>query len=489
MNSVYALIIAVVLGCWCPALLDCQLQNRTNERGSSFRVDSIPWELISLGVGEGSKLMRTSKSSCLDRTQSCKTWKRKGFCINQYAKYMKVNCRLSCGLCGGGGGENRVQEAAAAAVTTQLHQACEDSNRYCGTWSDMGFCTKGVHKAYVKAQCKKTCEVCERYPSSNSVAAGGGGGAGAATAATVVVEDKCKDTSLRCIVWLKKGYCTKTYVKFMQQTCCRTCQAATKSKEKSICGLKAASIEYGTRRIKRVIGGKEVQPGAVPWQVYIPTGKTFCGGTLVNRQHVLSAAHCFQGRNRTRPTSMFVHIGSHLVSKKEKGELRVQIAHIIVHPNFTSVHGENDVAVLKLLHPIEYSSFIRPICLPSFEIPLYNGRPARITGWGATSSSEQQHDALVQAQTQVILPDQCNEMMSRVTQNKDEVTGNMICAGFASGGRDSCEGDSGGPLTAEVNGRQYLIGIVSWGYSCGHKNLPGVYTNVQRYLEWIGNTT
>ena len=61
----------------------------------------------------------------------------------------------------------------------------------------MGFCTKGVHKAYVKAQCKKTCEVCERYPSSNSVAAGGGGGAGAATAATVVVEDKCKDTSLR----------------------------------------------------------------------------------------------------------------------------------------------------------------------------------------------------------------------------------------------------------------------------------------------------
>jgi len=63
----------------------------------------------------------------------------------------------------------------------------------------------------------------------------------------------------------------------------------------------------------------------------------------------------------------------------------------------------------------------------------------------------------------------------------------MICAGFEKGGIDSCEGDSGGPLITEFNGRRYLIGIVSWGYSCGIKNSPGVYTNVQEFMGWIND--
>ena len=61
----------------------------------------------------------------------------------------------------------------------------------------------------------------------------------------------------------------------------------------------------------------------------------------------------------------------------------------------------------------------------------------------------------------------------------------MMCAGYARGGTDACEGDSGGPLTCKQDGRFYIHGIVSWGEGCGQPNLPGVYTNVKNYLQWI----
>jgi secreted trypsin-like serine protease len=80
---------------------------------------------------------------------------------------------------------------------------------------------------------------------------------------------------------------------------------------------------------------------------------------------------------------------------------------------------------------------------------------------------------------------------------RDPLTGNMICAGTASGERDACNGDSGGPLFSKgADGSLMQIGVVSWGegpadanMACGHANAYGVYTRVSNYLDWIKGKT
>jgi len=88
--------------------------------------------------------------------------------------------------------------------------------------------------------------------------------------------------------------------------------------------------------------------------------------------------------------------------------------------------------------------------------------------------------------------DKFGQITTRVTIDK-----NKVCAVDRAGQSDACQGDSGGPLMVEsrdiatfltpkdIKPRWVLIGVVSFGYRCGIKGFPGVYTRVDKYLDWI----
>ncbi|GAB1290731.1 Pancreatic trypsin [Apodemus speciosus] len=201
----------------------------------------------------------------------------------------------------------------------------------------------------------------------------------------------------------------------------------------------------------KIVGGYTCQENSVPYQVSLNSGYHFCGGSLINNQWVVSAAHCYKSRIQVR-------LGEHNINVVEGNEQFVDAAKIIKHPSFNSRTLNNDIMLIKLF----------PLCTQCL-----------ISGWGNTLSFGVNNPDLLQCLNAPVLPQADCE-----ASYPGQITNNMICVGFLEGGKDSCQGDSGGPVVC--NGQ--LQGIVSWGYGCALKDSPGVYTKVCNYVDWIQNT-
>uniref|UniRef100_A0A3Q4BWB0 Peptidase S1 domain-containing protein n=1 Tax=Mola mola TaxID=94237 RepID=A0A3Q4BWB0_MOLML len=230
----------------------------------------------------------------------------------------------------------------------------------------------------------------------------------------------------------------------------------------------------------RIVGGQDAAVGAWPWQASLHKDRHhICGGSLINNEYVLSAAHCFQSLVENLPNKHLAVLKEIKEEHKMLGKLRV--SRIINHPNYNPATQDNDIALLQLASTVQFTNYIKPVCLAAEGSVYSAGTNSYITGWGTVGSGVPL--PLPQTLQEVSVPIVSNRVCNRAYLGS--ITNNMLCAGLNEGGKDSCQGDSGGPLVTENDTRWIQGGIVSFGEGCALAKFPGVYTRVSNYQTWI----
>ncbi|KAJ2359097.1 Plasma kallikrein [Coemansia erecta] len=276
----------------------------------------------------------------------------------------------------------------------------------------------------------------------------------------------------------------------------------------------------------RVIGGTDASGTAYPFAAFLMIDEgdatAFCGGTIIARQWILTAGHCvvdtnsghalhtannktISGKHLTRsykhakPGNIVVGVGS----VSSVGTRPLKVSKVYVHPQLNLDYFDNDVALLKLKKKLKFTRNVQPIRIDSDTIE--DGLTVTGIGWGKTSlDSQGTADVLQQVDLTIGNEELCHRIRPEFTSND----GNYICV-TTPDGRDTCSGDSGGPLLRRCGGQgnagggiagsgEWIqLGITSYGDSlsrsagavCAGKDSAGFYTHAAKYIDYISKTT
>ena len=254
--------------------------------------------------------------------------------------------------------------------------------------------------------------------------------------------------------------------------------------------------------LEHITGGIATRLGDYPYMAllgYLIDGETYylCGGSILNRKYILTAAHC---HSLDQPIRAVV-IGEHTIGKTEPPPKTYAVEKVIQHPewNLAEFYNGNDIALIRVkglikLFSVDGNSIAVPICLPwpSEDIEdIVAEQRLIVTGWGRTSNKKNITDenlekyqaasgTMIRDYLPLIGEDTCKKSSGSVNYSI------QICAG-AQRGRDSCKGDSGGPMVfREFSGDPYYqVGIVSFGTKTCGIGKPTIATRVTAFLEWI----
>ena len=239
---------------------------------------------------------------------------------------------------------------------------------------------------------------------------------------------------------------------------------------------------------RRIVGGRIARRNEYPYQVairYREETLAFCGGTIVDNNWVLTAAHCFygdKGYTRTADELEIVPGTQADLTDPVTRRFAVPVTKIIVHPNYNTKTQANDIAMLKVSDSLiqnQNGIFSEKLDMDQGSVGNMVGLTATATGYGFITEVGPRSPQLRSVELEIMDNTKCavyNKFDSNI----------MLCAGLHEGGRDTCQVDSGGPLMArESNGKQVLIGVTSFGAGCGRQGYPGVYARASNYQKFV----
>ncbi len=235
----------------------------------------------------------------------------------------------------------------------------------------------------------------------------------------------------------------------------------------------------------KITGGTSAGISDFPWQVFLIAGNFQCGGSIIDQNWVVTAAHCTENDNGTAilASDMVVKVGANDPYSSSEGK-NYLVSEVIVHEAYNNITLENDIALLRIKGPINFPN-ATPVKLISADDVLAGatipGVMSWVTGWGITSVNPKIFPTTLQ---KVQLPIVSNATASAVWST---IPPTDIMAGYRNGNKDACSGDSGGPMVVPVLGEYKLAGIVSWGSS--NCNSYGAYTMVSLFDSWISTNT
>ena len=232
----------------------------------------------------------------------------------------------------------------------------------------------------------------------------------------------------------------------------------------------------------RIVGGFQATKGEHPWAVYLSTNSSgrgsYCGGSLIASDWVITAAHCIG-------TDVIYIVAGVFTKSLATSANAFVVQDKYIHPDYDRTSSD-DIALLKLANPVPTSLVDIYAELPSISLDstfVGPGDPLKVIGWGTTTAGGggSQSNNLLEVTLEVTTEAACQRAFSGV--NFDT----QICAGSPDIGKDSCQGDSGGPILFTDDGQDYVAGIVSFGRGCGAEGFPSVYTRTAAFLDWVAS--
>ncbi|KAG7386616.1 hypothetical protein PHYBOEH_008616 [Phytophthora boehmeriae] len=242
--------------------------------------------------------------------------------------------------------------------------------------------------------------------------------------------------------------------------------------------IAGADAEHVERQL--ILGGSVVPSGAKTYTTGIRAtadGNNFCGAALIKPNYALTTASC-TGVAFGVPN--FVSVGGHYINGTKDGE-QIKVVSVQNHTDYNATSNSYDFALLKLERPSKFA----PVKLPAADdSDIKPGVFSTVLGWGDTSyPNGTASDELQKVNMEAWDNEDCAQIFV--------VDDTMVCAGGAAG-KDSCIGDTGGPLVKEMtqgDADDVLLGLVSWGSGCGDEGYPAVYSRVSAAIEWIISAT